>query len=636
MTRRVLLLLASVPTLLLAGCSANFGSVSDSSQTSLGTIQGSIMGGREAIQGAHIYVFAVGSSGYGGQSVSLLNNVPGTTTADTTTFPGKTIYYVTSGSAASGGAFTITGDYTCPVGDQLYLYATGGSPDAGVHTNSAIGLMAALGTCQSGVSLAVNVPYVTLNEVTTVAAAYALGGFAVDSTDISSSGTTQALTGVQNALANAGNIVTVKDGMARTMTPSGSGTVPYQLIYTIANVLAACVSSTAPSSSNCSTLFGAAVNSSGALPTDTASAAINLVHSPGGTKVGTLYALQTASSPYTGFGGAPNDFSIAVQYNGVSGATDVAVDSAGDAWVTDATGNSLSELTPLGLISSGFGPPEIISKPIGIAIDPSGYIWVANSGNNTLAKFTPIGGLISGLGFTGGLNNPQGIASDASGNIWVANKGNSSISEFVTAGTPATGSPFTGSGQYQTTALAIDGAGDAWTPALSGKLVELGPTGTALSGTSGFTASVGINTIAIDGTGNVWVTSEASDSLAEFTHAGAPATGSPFSGGGIDTGAGIAIDGAGAVWIANNGGNSISHFTSAGVAVSSSPGYQGGNMIQPEGIAIDPSGNVWVAANGSNSVAQFLGMAAPVITPIAAGLPATPNATGASSMGTRP
>ena len=36
------------------------------------------------------------------------------------------------------------------------------------------------------------------------------------------------------------------------------------------------------------------------------------------------------------------------------------------------------------------------------------------------------------------------------------------------------------------------------------------------------------------------------------------------------------------------------------------------------GIAIDASGNIWTANTGDNSVSVFVGLAAPVVTPLAA------------------
>ena len=76
------------------------------------------------------------------------------------------------------------------------------------------------------------------------------------------------------------------------------------------------------------------------------------------------------------------------------------------------------------------------------------------------------------------------------------------------------------------------------------------------------------------------------------------------------------------MWTANNGGNSnsISEFTASGTAVSGGNGYVAGGLLEPYGIAVDGSGNVWVASdNTGGPLTEFVGVAAPVVTPIAAG-----------------
>jgi hypothetical protein len=75
-----------------------------------------------------------------------------------------------------GGNFNLTGTYICPAApnDQVYLVATGGDPGGG--TNANLALMAAPGT-YSGLSSG---SFISINEVTTVAAAYALSGFMTD------------------------------------------------------------------------------------------------------------------------------------------------------------------------------------------------------------------------------------------------------------------------------------------------------------------------------------------------------------------------------------------------------------------------------------------------------------------------
>ncbi|MEI9967600.1 MAG: hypothetical protein WDM87_02855 [Terracidiphilus sp.] len=105
------------------------------------------------------------------------------------------------------------------------------------------------------------------------------------------------------ALANAANTVTnLEDtslSVALATTPGGNGTVPQTEINTLANILAACVNSTGPTSTQCSTLFSNATNNGVDAP-DTATAALNIAHNPGpsSTIVGNLFGLQTPTSPF--------------------------------------------------------------------------------------------------------------------------------------------------------------------------------------------------------------------------------------------------------------------------------------------------------------------------------------------------
>src|SRR6185312_15718684 len=75
--------------------------------------------------------------------------------------------YVTTNAS---GAFSVSGDYTCASGQQMSLYATGPTGAA---------WMAALGACPGASGPAIPA---TVNEVSTVAAAYAMAGFATDAT----------------------------------------------------------------------------------------------------------------------------------------------------------------------------------------------------------------------------------------------------------------------------------------------------------------------------------------------------------------------------------------------------------------------------------------------------------------------
>src|ERR1039458_105804 len=66
-------------------------------------LTGTVYGGQQTLAGAHVYLFAAGSTGYGQASVSLLS-------AQQTGKSDSVGAYVTTGS---NGSFSLTGDYSC-------------------------------------------------------------------------------------------------------------------------------------------------------------------------------------------------------------------------------------------------------------------------------------------------------------------------------------------------------------------------------------------------------------------------------------------------------------------------------------------------------------------------------------------
>jgi hypothetical protein len=116
-------------------------------------ITGQVISGTTAISGATVQLYAAGTTGYGSTPTTADLNIKGSLTTD------------------ANGNFAMV--YTCPAapGDLLYLVASGGN--AGNGTNSNISLMTALGSCNSS-----SFPSTaTVNEVTTIASAYALSAF---------------------------------------------------------------------------------------------------------------------------------------------------------------------------------------------------------------------------------------------------------------------------------------------------------------------------------------------------------------------------------------------------------------------------------------------------------------------------
>jgi len=655
----LLLSLACLSSLALTGCADGTFRAPSTSPVSSGsaTIEGRVHGGQQPIAGAHVYLFAANTSGYGGpgiapstsnQSMSLLN-------ATYTGYSDSIGAYVPTDNS---GNFSITAtEYGCTPNTQVYLYALGGNPGLTSGTdNTAAGLLAALGNCPTAGNFLAATPYVVINEVSTVATAYAFAGFASDATHVSSSGTALAQTGIANAFATATNLETLSTGVALATTPAGNGTVPQSTIDTLANILAACVNTngavTGPANPTpCYTLFGNALSggSTGSAPSDTATAAINIAHNPA-ANIAALYGLATATPAFApALASQPNDFTVGLTFTGggmFSGSWAIAVDGSGNAWITNP-GNSVTKLSNSGVVLSGASgyTGGGLSSPRDITVDGFGNAWVADWGSTHVTKLSNSGSVLSGAnGFTGGgLNAPHDIAVDGSGNVWVANNMDpTGVTKLSNSGSVLSGTDgFTGGGLLYSAGIAVDGSGNAWVANYNyaGSVTKLSSSGSILSGASGFTGG-GLSfptVIAIDSSGNAWIANfndPNPGSVTELSSSGAILSGANgFTGGGLYDPTGIAIDGSGSVWLANG---HITELSSSGSILSGANSFTGGGLLGGSvDIAIDGSGNVWVAT-GSGYAGELIGAATPVITTTCAGLPATPTADGTSKLGTRP
>ena len=616
----------------------NTSNISAMASAAVSIPNGNVQGALQPVSGAHVYLFAANTTGYGKASVSLLS------AASTGLSDSVGAYVITD----SMGNFIWSGDYSCTPGAQVYLYALGG--DIGMGNNSAAGLLAVVGACPAAGNFDA-VPYIQVNEASTVAAAYAMVGFAVDATHVSSSGTALAENGISNAFANAANLVSLSTGQALATTPAGNGAVPQAEIDTLADVLSGCVASAGPSSGPCATLLSTALvgGASGAAPTDTATAAINIAHNPG-ANVAALYALSPSTPPFSpALSAVPNDFTIGVTFTGggLSTPIAIAIDGSGNAWIANRSGNSIVELSSSGSILSGAGgyTGGGLSAPSAVAIDPSGNAWTFNVPTNSVIEFSSSGSILSGAnGYSGGgLNAPIALAIDGSGDVWVATASTlGNVFEFSNAGSVLSGASGYSPG-YQILAaftIAIDGSGDAWVPS-AGALTEFSNTGTVLSGANGYKGG-GLGdgeAVAFDHAGDAWIINisdcspspctTAGHTLVEFSSSGSSLLGSAglYSVSMSDPSA-IAIDGGGNVWITNYGTSALNYsdsrlleFSNSASILSPNAGYTvGGALDGAGGVAVDGSGDVWLANHFGNSITEVIGAAVPVVTPLSVGI----------------
>lgn len=131
----------------------------------------------------------------------------------------------------------------------------------------------------------------------------------------------------------------------------------------------------------------------------------------------------------------------------------VAVDSAGNVYVADATGNRIRKITPLAVVSTlagngsqgsadGVGTAATFLTPWGVAVDSAGNVYVADLGNNKIRKITPaavvstlagtgLEGSSDGVGSAATFYQPSGLRVDSAGNVYVADHINNKIRKII-------------------------------------------------------------------------------------------------------------------------------------------------------------------------------------------------------------
>lgn len=129
----------------------------------------------------------------------------------------------------------------------------------------------------------------------------------------------------------------------------------------------------------------------------------------------------------------------------------IALDGAGNLYVTDSSGHTIRKVSPTGWVSTlagaagttgnsnGTGAAALFNWPSSITLDPLGNAFVADNGNRLIRKITPAGGVttIAGspgvIGSTDGTGTaalfykPNGIVMDSTGLLYVVELGNHTL-----------------------------------------------------------------------------------------------------------------------------------------------------------------------------------------------------------------
>jgi len=306
----------------------------------------------------------------------------------------------------------------------------------------------------------------------------------------------------------------------------------------------------------------------------------------------------------------------------------IAVDGSGNVYVSDVDLDTIRKITPGDVVSTlagipgsgyadGTGSAAAFDYPTDLVLDPSGNLFVVDNTNQTIRKITPSGvvttiagtpgevGSADGTGSAASFNYPYGIALDGSGNLYVTDSGNQTIRKITPGGTVST---------------------IAGSPGVAG----------SANGTGSAASFYYPSGIAVDASGNLYVSEERNFDIRKITPAGVVTTlagtaGSVGSSDGtgpaakFDLPAGVALDASGNLYVADFGNSTIRKITQAGVVttVAGSAGNQGINdgtataaqFDAPSGVAVDSSGNLFVADEKNNTIREV--SSAGVVTTLA-------------------
>ncbi len=351
------------------------------------------------------------------------------------------------------------------------------------------------------------IKFIYMNEVSTAAMMFAMAPFAETSTIsngvVTRTGTdalhigvpssnSLALTGLQNAAVNAGQLYDINGGnvgtgcsavgqcangeahVARTAVPNsntgqGVATVPQALIDTLGNILAACVDSNnfyglgatgGTPSPQCKTLFqtatsnGIPVTSFGSTtPTDTATAAINIAHYPAGNGsnagsfMSNLFGLQSGVVPFQPkLTTAPTDFVIGINMTVPQGST-------ATNYLGTTSGGTPVNAIPTAIATDAFGDAYVGTTGCG-----SGGAESATNGYGCVLQLLPTQ-LLPAAPTTAGVGYAQGVRAIAlgpAGKLWAT--GTLETGQTISGFTPTPGAFYVVINQVSPTAPIVTGA----------------------------------------------------------------------------------------------------------------------------------------------------------------------------------
>ncbi len=295
-------------------------------------------------------------------------------------------------------------------------------------------------------------------------------------------------------------------------------------------------------------------------------------------------------------------------------ARDLALDRAGNLWA--AGGARVHEVLTSGAVALAAGDGSYLLRgdgdaatsarlngPSGVAVDANGTIWIADEGNQRIRKVT-VDGIINTAAT--GLTSPGGISLDASGNLYIADINADQVKRLDAVSGTLTAVPLIAPLQSPTAVGIGGGDGTLYiADTANDRVVRVGPNGglTDLP----FGALNGPRGVAVDGTGNVWVSDTGNNIIRKLSkdgHATVVAGKDQVNGP-----RGIAVDSAGNLWIADTSNHRVRLLAADGTISTVAD-----QLIAPVAVSVDAAGRILIADFGNNRILRLSLAAPPVVS----------------------
>jgi hypothetical protein len=339
-------------------------------------------------------------------------------------------------------------------------------------------------------------------------------------------------------------------------------------------------------------------------------------------------AITTLAGSTSGFSGSTDGTGTDARFYQPTG---VSIDAAGNLYVADQYNQTIRKITPAGVVSTLAGSPGLeggvdgtggvvrFNYPNATAVDSAGNVYVVDRDNFAIRMIAPSGlvstyagyigqqGTSDGVGTNARFTDVYGIAIDALGNLYVSD--NDTIRKI---------------------------APDRTVTTLAGQPDVYGSNGGTGSGAQ-FANPRGV---AVDTQGNIYVADQGDCTIRKVTPAGFVSTlaGEPNVDGNVDgsvsvaqfiSPTGIAVDGSGNIFVSDSDSADIREILPTGTVVTVAGNVTvrgdidgtgtGALFAFPEGLSVDTSGNLYIADTNNNSIRKGVAGGAPSIgTPPAA------------------